>query len=141
MSPQFKNKQNKKQSQKRKDLGDNLQYKLLTLHTPETSSSVTKILNMSHKVDMALPGHNDVLNRNQLVEACEGHIQSCGKWRTLRKTMSRTRASVVLAINARQNIPLPSATRHVRAELIVMIFFVKLTLLIFAKVKPKMMCP
>ena len=82
-------------------------------------SSVTKILNMSDKVDMALPGHNYVLNRNQLIEACEGHIQSCGKWRTLRKTMSRTRASVILAVNARQNIPLPSATRHVRVDSVV----------------------
>ena len=47
-----------------------------------------------------LPGHNDVLNRKQLIKACEGHIQSCGKWRTLRKTMSRTRANIILAINA-----------------------------------------
>ena len=74
-------------------------------------TSVTKILNMSHQVDMALPGHNDVLNRSQLMEACEGHLQSCGKWRMLRKSMSRARANVVLAINAKQNFPIPSTTR------------------------------
>lgn len=65
-------------------------------------SSVERILSMSRQIETALPGHNAVLNKSQLMEACEGHLRSCGKWRIFGKSMSRARANVVLAMNAKQ---------------------------------------
>jgi len=76
----------------------------------DMSASVQRILNMSNKVEFALPGHNEVLTKDELANACERHLQSAGKFRTIRKSFSRTRASLILALNSR--IAMPSQARE-----------------------------
>ncbi len=79
----------------------------------QMSSSVTRILEMSPNIEMALPGHNAVLSKAQLVRACEGHLRSSGKWREMRKALvSRPRARLVLAMNSFLFLPSSPAARE-----------------------------
>ena len=69
--------------------------------TRQMATSVTRILDMSKEIELALPGHNDVMSKDQLIEACQRHVKSCetNEWRIFRKFFSRTRASTFLALN------------------------------------------
>jgi glyoxylase-like metal-dependent hydrolase (beta-lactamase superfamily II) len=75
------------------------------------TQSVERILHLANAICLALPGHNDVLTKDELEKACENHLrQSSGTGRKWRKGLSRTRANIILAANSRFN--LPSQTRE-----------------------------
>ena len=67
----------------------------------EMAASVKRILEIVRRsdVDLVLPGHNDVLSKDQSIEACERHLKSCATGRIFRKSLSRTRASLFLSLN------------------------------------------
>ena len=54
---------------------------------------------------MALPGHNEVLTKDQLTKACENYLEQCGNARLIGKFFSRTRARIILLGNSRLHLP------------------------------------
>ena len=77
------------------------------------AKSVLRILDLAsseNQVKLALPGHNDILSREELQQACINHLKSSGKWRVLRKAVSRQRARLILAANAKYPIIPPGLT-------------------------------
>ena len=76
----------------------------------DMAKSVERILKLSSTIELALPGHNHVLNREQFIKACEDHLQKCGSKRQIKKILSRGRARTVLFANSR--IRLPSYMRY-----------------------------
>ena len=70
------------------------------------AKSVMRILDLADQVRLALPGHNDILSGEALEQASLNHLNSCGKWRVLRKALiSRQRARLVLAANTWPGLP------------------------------------
>lgn len=76
----------------------------------DMAKSVERILKLSPTIELALPGHNHVLNREQFIKACEDHLQKCGSKRQIKKILSRGRARTILFANSR--IRLPSYMRY-----------------------------
>ena len=77
------------------------------------AKSVLRILDLAsseNQVKLALPGHNDILSREELQQACINHLKSSGKWRVSRKAVSRQRARLILAANAKYPIIPPGLT-------------------------------
>lgn len=70
------------------------------------NSSVERILDMSPNLCMGLPGHNEVLtSKDELMKACENHLEQCGNARIIGKFFSRTRARMILLGNSRLHLP------------------------------------
>ena len=94
------------------ELSEHLDSELIDWFPPGSSchamaKSVLRILDLAieNQVKLALPGHNDILSREELQQACINHLKSSGKWRVLRKAVSRQRARLTLAANAKLPIP------------------------------------
>ena len=77
------------------------------------AASVEKLAGLAESgtVDVALPGHNDILTRETLLKAASRHLEmASGNQRALMKFWSRLRARAIFATYTM--FPLPDYVRH-----------------------------
>lgn len=74
--------------------------------------SVNRLLDLTQtgSVSTVLPGHNDVLDNVEAVEAARMYVEAHGTARIIKKAVSRTRATIVS--KAHSLLPMPDFTRE-----------------------------